>query len=1081
MEYIELNEFQTPLSDLELEKQPLEIQEQFWDFFYSVPFIQSLVSKDRPRAKDLPRDNEGKIIVDITHPHILEDMDYFRPSALYFQQNGCYTKLRPNGNPNSQFGRWCKEEARRCRYGYVRELDGEWITGDYYYFLNYAPMSLLKRDDKNSKKGKRVIDFPNVWEGHYLKFHTIYQAREAGKHYAELASRGKGKALPMFTVVPSPTGFKLWMDVKIGDELFGPNGDIVKVTGIPYEGPIELLRITLADGRQIECSREHEFNITYRGATKVAEAEWIGYNYHKQRKSSSKNPTGDEYVITLPIADKVEYPKQEIPIDAYTLGLILGDGCLRTPTNKNTIRLTGKQEDVDFYKSQSPYDITDNTSNALEHSIHKQSIMEDIKNLGLFMTNSHTKFIPDVYKYNSSEVRLALLQGLVDTDGWINNSTFCYCTCSEQLKNDVLEIARSLGIKAYSFKKKESWTISFQTAEYTLCRLPRKINKIKTPSARYIKSSKRVTVINVEYIAKTQGKCISVDREDGLFLANDYIVTHNSFCGASMLAKRFTLGEDEEVNLKVTSYITADDKKYLVNGDQTLDKFQFDIDWTSQNMEWPSKRLINSLSNMQWIMGYKDVDSGTNKGTLNSVVGVTSKDDPAKLRGSRGVLYILEEFGTFPALLDLVNNLRPSVEQDGFAFGTIVMYGTAGDKDSDFTSAQEIIYNPDGYNVFPLENVFDKEGQGKRKIGFFFPGYLNMEDCYNHDGVSDVSKSLLNILKDRFFVKYNSTKINTITKRIAEIPIVPQEAMLRTRGNMFPVTQLTQRLNEMDNDPSFHDSTYVGTLVQDSAGNVMFKPTTDIPIRQFPLKDNKEEGAIEIWEMPKKDSTGVPPNRYIIGHDPVDSDIAETASLTSTFVFDTFTDQIVAEYTGRQPFADDNFEIVRKLCIFYNAKCLYEQNKKGLFAYFKKMNCIWMLKDTPPYLKDIDVVRTIGYGNQSKGVNATKGVNDYANDRIKDWLLKPITKEVENENHEIETITVPTLSTIKSRGLLQELIKFNPDINVDRVRALGMVMLYREERLIIGKGQIKKDTRKPKIEDPYFQRNFDQRFNKNNN
>jgi hypothetical protein len=95
----------------------------------------------------------------------------------------------------------------------------------------------------------------------------------------------------------------------------------------------------------------------------------------------------------------------------------------------------------------------------------------------------------------------------------------------------------------------------------------------------------------------------------------------------------------------------------------------------ANNMELPSLRLINSLSNMQWIMGYKDSDSGTNKGTLNSVIGVTSKDDPAKLRGSRGVLYVIEEFGTFPALKNLWGNLLPSVEEGEDVFGLIMAYG----------------------------------------------------------------------------------------------------------------------------------------------------------------------------------------------------------------------------------------------------------------------------------------------------------------------------------------------------------------------------------------------------------------------
>lgn len=114
-------------------------------------------------------------------------------------------------------------------------------------------------------------------------------------------------------------------------------------------------------------------------------------------------------------------------------------------------------------------------------------------------------------------------------------------------------------------------------------------------------------------------------------------------------------------------------------------------------------------------------------------------------------------------------------------------------------------------------------------------------------------------------------------------------------------------------------------MTQEKDGTVSFKLTGDQPIRDFPLKDNKVSGALEIFKMPEKDAQGkVFPQRYIIGHDPVDNDEADTMSLSSTFVLDLWTDTIVAEYTGRHQFADDNFEMLRKLGLFYNAKILYE-------------------------------------------------------------------------------------------------------------------------------------------------------------
>ena len=745
-EDIVLNKYQTPISELGLDKQPQEVQDQFWDFFNNVPFIRSMVSPDKPRARDLPRDSEGKIIVDITQPHIIEDIDYFRPSAIHYQKYGRFTDLRPNANPNSEFGKWIREERRRCLYGYIRPYDGEWITGDHYFFLNYCPISLLKKSSNGGKKAMRVIDFPFSWEGNYYRFHYLNQAREHGLMAAELARRGCGK----------------------------------------------------------------------------------------------------------------------------------------------------------------------------------------------------------------------------------------------------------------------------------------------------------------------------------------------SFCAAAMLAKRFILGESFEVNKRVVSYITATDKAKLTGGDQTLDKFQFYIDFIAENMQWPSRRLYNSLADMNWQMGYKDLNTGTNKGTLNSVVGKSSQNDASKLRGTRGVLYLFEEAGTFDNLLTLWSNLLPSVSDGESVFGLMYLFGTSGDQQSDFAAMQEIMYNPVGYKTYGVKNVYDKEGQGRPTFTYFFPAYINRSDCYDEQGNSDVTKALLEILVNRYNVKYNSTDINTITKCIAEIPITPQEAILRTRGNIFPVADLTQRLAEIDNDPHTFDDVYVGDLTQEKDGTISFKLTGDQPIRDFPLKDNKVSGALEIFKMPEKDAQGkVFPQRYIIGHDPVDNDEADTMSLSSTFVLDLWTDTIVAEYTGRHQFADDNFEMLRKLCIFYNAKALFEGNIKGCFSYFSRMNCLYMLADTPEYLKDKDIIKNIGIGNNSKGVKATKPVNDYANRLIRDWLLKPVTIQSGEDGEET---TVFNLTRIRNRALIKELMLYNPDINVDRVRALGLLMLYREQFMVTYNGD--PSSSKNVVEsdylgnDDYFTRNYDNRLRK---
>ena len=189
-----VNSINTPIEELELDA---ELQEQFDTYFYNVPFIRALTSPKRKRAKDLPRDEEGKITVDLENPHILENMDYFRKAAITFEKTGKYTELKPNKNPNSEYYKWVKEEIRRCHEGLIRPSDGEWIPGNLYFFLNYSEMQrpIKVALGKNKKKVPlRMYKMPEVWDGTYWWYHYKHQAREEGLHCCMLASRGKGKS-----------------------------------------------------------------------------------------------------------------------------------------------------------------------------------------------------------------------------------------------------------------------------------------------------------------------------------------------------------------------------------------------------------------------------------------------------------------------------------------------------------------------------------------------------------------------------------------------------------------------------------------------------------------------------------------------------------------------------------------------------------------------------------------------------------------------------------------------------------------------------------------------------------------------
>ena len=137
-----------------------DVRVEIIDLVESIEMLHWMIQPNEVRgyAKDKPKDKDGKIIVDITKPHVLEDMDYFRQPAIHFQKYGKYTNLYPNPHPKSEYRKFWDEEIRRCKEGYVRESDGEWIPGYYYFYLNYFPIMRTKETGEG-KRAERVYDF----------------------------------------------------------------------------------------------------------------------------------------------------------------------------------------------------------------------------------------------------------------------------------------------------------------------------------------------------------------------------------------------------------------------------------------------------------------------------------------------------------------------------------------------------------------------------------------------------------------------------------------------------------------------------------------------------------------------------------------------------------------------------------------------------------------------------------------------------------------------------------------------------------------------------------------------------------
>ena len=873
---IETNEYQTPITEELLSQYPEEVVQQFTEIVNIVPFIKNLINPNRPKIEDLPRDKEGRAIIDITNPPIYKDADYFRQAALFYLKNNCYTKLRPNSNPNSEYRKYWREELRRCREGLIRQSDGMYVTGFLYWFLNYCPM-MVNFYKEGQKKAIRKESFGFFFEGIWWRSIYLYNAREQGHHAIELAKRG---AHPYNQKVFTPLGWRKWKDIKIGDELYGTYGNVTKVIDIPYDKECDVYKVILRDGRKILASDEHLWKIEFHNKKEIQIMTTLELlkEYKRKRKISYRNPLGIEYVCSIPKNNGVEMPYNKTKVDAYTFGLLLGDGSFRYCS----CYYTQDPKDLEVERKYIPYNII-KWKAKYAYRINIPNWHKILEEYGLYNKKSEDKFIPDEYKYNSKEVRLNLLKGLMDSDGTLDNKgRYIIALSSKRMIEDIAFICRSLGYNcSYTIKKtgykvngviKEclpSYALTIFTRDI-IANLPRKQKKEKVITNQYsINKELRTRIINIEYVGKQKAKCVTVDSKDNCYLIGDFVTTHNcakSYFLATIMSHNLIVGESEATHKRCITVLTAAQKEYLKDDkDGTLNKFIPELSFVIDNTPFPNLLLKNSPNEMSWQMGYKK-PNGAIGGSMNQVLGVSAKDDSDKLRGKRGwILY--EEMGTFDGLLELYDVTRKSVEDGDYTFSCMYLVGTANNKESSFLSAKKLLYAPESYNIQSVPNVYDKKGSGKDTFGFFFPAYINRAGCYNKDGISDVIKALLQVLMARYKSKYGADP-TSVLRVIAEDPITPAEAIIKVKDAYFPVASLQERADTLDKNPSLYDDIYVGELYTTGTGEIEFRPTDDIPIRTYPV-DNDTKGALEIYSMPKKDREGkVFNDRYIIGVDP---------------------------------------------------------------------------------------------------------------------------------------------------------------------------------------------------------------------
>ncbi|MFI8106250.1 PhoH family protein [Streptomyces sp. NPDC086023] len=400
----------------------------------------------------------------------------------------------------------------------------------------------------------------------------------------------RGRAHPTFTKVLTPDGWRPIGDLQVGDLVVGSNGEPTPVLGVYPQGEKDIYRVTAQDGASVLCCGEHLWTVR----TAADQRRGKPWRVLETQEMIGSLRAGHARRYELPLLTApVEFPAREVPMDPYALGLLLGDGCLTGSTTPSfatedeelvraleaalpgvVARHRGAPDYV-LNRVKSPGDVV-----TLENPVTRM-----VRELDLIGTRSHSKFVPDDYLFNTAEVRLAVLQGLLDADGGpvVQQDRTCrvqYSTASILLRDDVIALVQSLGGVAYTRRRPaegrhqgnavaahryDSHVVDIRLPEgIEPFRLTRKVEKYHAAGGggrpmRFIDS--------IEPAGREEAVCIQVGAEDSLYVTEDYLLTHNTLNDAFIILDEAQNTNPEQMKMFLTRL--GFDSKIVITGDVT--------------------------------------------------------------------------------------------------------------------------------------------------------------------------------------------------------------------------------------------------------------------------------------------------------------------------------------------------------------------------------------------------------------------------------------------------------------------------------------------------------------------------------
>ena len=1086
------------------------VRVQVIELIEQIELLRNIVSKDRKKAHQLEQDSLGRIINIIETPeedgklayidftmHELEDMDYFTERAMYYQTHGKYTHLYPNRHPSSEFMLFWTEEARRCKEGYIRKSDGEWISGYYYWYLNYSPIlqtsDILDELGNITGRAERIYDFPKIWDSDYMFYHYVEKAESKGLFGDVLKTRGRGYSFKCASMLdrnfyhyPKSKSYALAAEGEYltSDGIINKAWDVMD--WVDEFTPWRKSRHKKDTMDHKKASYVDPETGVEKGYKSEIMAVTLKNNPEKARGKRGKLLLFEESGIFPGLLKAWAIARPSLEDGASTFGFMVAfgtGGCL-TKNNKvwtangNLVPINElnpsdgiigydeknkviSKETISYWqkpKYKECVELTTNTGRTIEcsldHPLYTTKCTKDSKPNKFFFKealnfeiNDKLVIADEVNIWGNKKMWNPRMIGLLIGDGsYGKNQSVSLANCDEEIINYAKTNFKTSGNPLYKTKLNKDY--------YELGILGIRSELKKLGILNQVKNNKTLPLDFYLYQKEDIAELLG-----GFYDADGYVSIRknnkrNTWIGEISLSSssknllnevRFALQK-----FGIHGTIRIRNPRFKKIGIQNVNTwFEFNIS--------DQRSLIRFTENITLIVKEKQE-------RLLKINKVFSKIKPHSI--DKGVR--LEKIVKIKKIgLQQVYNLTADNTNTYLGNG-IITHNTEG---AAFEGAEELFYNPKGYRILAVRNIFDKI-RGKGVCAFFVPEYMNRKNCYDHNGNSDVIEALSQVIEGRENIRLNTSDPNTLTQEKADRPITPQESVMRKEGTLFPVGDLKDYLADISpNLQSFLSPHYIGRLTVDTeTGLVDYKPDADVKIiREFPIKDNlNKEGGIEIYELPKKDFKGeVPRFRYIAGIDPYDDDFSTTNSLGSMFVMDVLTDRLACEYTGRPNMANIFYENCLRILKFYNGIANYENDKKGLFSYFSNRNGLSYLADNPQILKDMEMTKVQNaYGNKAKGTNSGQKINAWGRRLQADWML---SKAYGDEN-------LMNLHKIRSIGYLKEAINWNPDGNFDRISSLGMLLILREEYykyiLHMKSNDNQKVVGDSHADDPFFEKNW---------